>query len=287
MPGYPVPQRTDMTGPATRAAAPRARRALGGAAVALVALSFATAIPVRAASVLSDGSASPTTGTTATAFTFSVHYTSSDPPRPAQAVHAAMGNATVPLTKVSGTALDGTWQGTSTLPAGTWQVTFHAESAGEPPQPLLGPTVTVTAPPPTPQPTPPPPPPPPPTAAPTPVPTQLPAPTGSPAPPRPDPQPTPPPTDADDSTAAPSRSLVAGASGSAQETAPPSAAPSSPAGADTSPGERVASLLIVGGAMSLGGAAVLARQWHVTRQGRSRSGAHELREQHGEKPFRG
>jgi hypothetical protein len=254
-----------MTGKTIVAAAPRARDALRGVAAALLALSFATApMPVWAASVLSDGSVSPTSGTTTTAFTFSVHYTSTDPPRPAQSVWAEVGSATVTLIKASGTALDGTWQGMSTLSAGTWQVTFHATTAGDQPQPLLGPIVTVTAPPPTPQPTPPPQP----TAAPTPLPTQT--------PPRPRPQPTPPPTDADDRTAASSPSLSASASGSAQGRADddPAETPASfePAtdGADTPPGARLASLLIVGGAMSLGGAAVLARQWHVRRRGGSR-----------------
>ena len=273
-----MPQRTDITGQRMLAATPQASGVLRGLAAALLALSLANvAVPVRAASVLSDGSVSPTSGTTTTAFTFSVHYTSTDPPRPAQGVWATVGSATVSLTKVSGTALDGTFQGTSTLPAGTWRVTFHAESAGEPPQPLLGPIVTVTAPPPTPQPTPPPPPPPPPpTASPTPVPTQPPAPTRSSAPPSPGPQPTPPPSDADDRTAASSPSLTAGASGFVQGTADddPAETPVSfgPATneADTAPGARFASLLIVGGAMILGGAAVLARQWRIARRGRSR-----------------
>jgi hypothetical protein len=255
-----------MTGKTTVAAAPRAREALRGVAAALLALSLATApMPVRAASVLSDGSVSPSSGTTTTAFTFSVHYTSTDPPRPAQSVWAEVGSATVTLIKASGTALDGTWLGTSTLPAGTWQVTFHATTNGDPAQPLLGPIVTVTAPPPSPQPTPPPPPP---TAAPTPVPTQ--------PPPRPRPQPTPPPTDADDRTAASSQAMPAGSPGSTHGRADddPAETPASfePAGdgADTPPGARLASLLIVGGAMSIGGAAVLARQWHVRRRGRSR-----------------
>jgi hypothetical protein len=252
-----MPQRIDATGRRNLAVTPRALLALGGLAAGLLALSSATApVPVRAASVLSDGSASPASGTTTTPFVLTVHYASSDHPRPAQEVWAEVGGLSVPLLKVSGTAHDGTWQGTSTLPAGTWQVTFNAKVAGDSPQPLLGPILTVTAPPPTP----PPPPPPPPTAA-----------------------PTPPPTDAIQPTSSPS--LIAGASGSAQGRsqlpAPsptdggitgPGATPGSaepPADdADAPPGSRFASLLIVGGTMSLAGAALLARQWHV--RGRAR-----------------
>ena len=248
-------RRIDATGHRNLVATRRASLALGGLAAGLVALSSATApMPVRAASVLSDGSASPTSGTTTTAFVLNVHYASSDPRRPAQEVWAEVAGVRVPLLKVSGTAHDGTWQGTSTLRAGTWQVTFNARTAGDPPQPLLGPVLTVTAPPT--------PPPPPPTAA-----------------------PTPPPTDADQPTSSPS--LIAGASGSAQartrspaqsptdgDTTEPVATPISSEAptddADATLGSRFASLLIVGGTMSLAGAALLARQWHVTRRGRWR-----------------
>lgn len=282
MPGHPVPQRTPITGQTTLPSEPRVSRAQRAVAAALLILCFAAApMPVRAASVLSDGSVTPTSGTNATAFTFSVHYTSTDPPRPAQAVWAAVGSATVTLTKVSGTAHDGTWQGTSTLPAGTRQVTFHATTTTDPqPDPLLGPTVTVSQPPPTPTPVPPTPTPrpPPPTAAPSPVPTQPPASTRSPDPPRS----TPAPTAEESPTASRSPSPTATISGSipgrtpsptAVETDEPSGTPDpfEPTADDTvtPPGSMLVSYLIVGGTMSLAGAAVLARQWFVQRRGRA------------------
>ena len=111
----------------------------------------------------------------------------------------------------------GTWQGSSSLPVGSWQVTFHATTAADPqPVPIDGPIVTVTLPPPTPTPAPTPPP----TPRPTPRPTAAPTPTLPPgATPRPTPragstpgpsapgsQPTSPPGDDDDPTAAPSSS---------------------------------------------------------------------------------
>lgn len=286
MPGHPVPQRTNITGQGAPVPWPRAVRALRVLAAALFALSLACAsTPARAASVLSDGSVTPTSGTTATAFTFSVHYTSTDSPtRPAQAAWAQVGSVTVTLVKVSGSAHNGTWQGTATLPAGTWQVTFHATTSSDPqPEPLLGPIVIVTPPPPTPTPSP--------TPAPTATPTQpppTPSPPTDPTPrPLPVPQPTPPPTDDDDPTRTqpPSPSPAPSATGSARPRTPaptptrsadedddPAGTPgiSDPAVDDeaTPPGSMLASLLIVGGTMSLAGAAVLARQLFVSRRAR-------------------
>ena len=242
----------------------RAVRAVRLLAATFVALSLASApMEVRAASVLSDASVTPTSGTTATVFTFSVHYTATgSPAQPAGSVWADVAGTTVALAKVSGSAHDGSWQGTATLPAGTWSVTFNATSS-EPPAPLPGPIVTVSDPPPTPAPTQPP---------------------TSPATPRPVPQPTPPPTAPGDPSEAPTASSTApSGSGSASPTATASptrkadqsdtpsetAEPSDLAADDTStPGSMFASLLIVGGTMSLAGAAVLARQWFVARGAR-------------------
>ena len=254
----------------------------------MLALALATAaMPVRAASVLSDASVSPTSGTTATAFTFSVRYTSTDTPaRPAHAVWAQVGPASVTLTKVSGTAQEGVWQGTATLPAGTWQVSVHATNAGDPqPEPLLGPIVTVTAPPPTPTPTLRPPAPPPPTPAPAPVLTQPPTPPTSTSAPRPAPQATPPQTEDATASASASPSPTASASSSADVTTRPSEVPSPTADANEDPVETRATTataadtadpprsmlvpyLLFGGSLSLAGAAVLARQWLVVRRRR-------------------
>ena len=285
MPVHLVPQRTDIAGHGTPVVEPRP--AVRVFAASLLALLLATApSPARAASVLSDGSVTPPSGTTATAFTFSVHYTSTDSPtRPAQAVWAQVGSVTVTLIKVSGSAHDGTWQGTATLPAGTWDVSFHATTSSDPqPEPLLGPKVTVTEPPPTP-------PPPTPTPFPTPQPTatlEPPSPTLTPPPdPTPRPPPTPPPTGGDPTNSLPSPTPTPSASGSARPGTPvptptrtaneadvPTATvePSDPPADDeaTPPGSRLASLLIIGGTMSLAGAAVLARQLFVARGARPR-----------------
>ena len=87
-----VPQRTDFTGPGAPVVRPRAILA-----AALLALLFASApTPALAASVLSDASVTPTSGTTATVFTFGVHYASTgSPAQPAQSVSAQVGSVTV------------------------------------------------------------------------------------------------------------------------------------------------------------------------------------------------
>ena len=272
MPGHHVPRPTQIG---------RQTRLLAVALFALIVVGAPT--PARAASVLSDGSVTPTSGTTATTFTFSVRYTSSDSPtRPAQSVTAQAGDVTVALVKVSGSAHDGTWQGTATLPAGTRQVTFHATTSSDPqPEPLAGPTVTVREPPPTPRPTPTPPP----TVPPTAHPPAPPPPTNPPAQPVPAPQPTPAPTDGEEPrrTQSPSPSQRPAASGSLPAQAPLEAPSASRDGAiasaesidaaaddeeETPPQSRLASLLMIGGSMSLIGAAVLGRQWFLAHKAR-------------------
>jgi len=293
MPVHLVPQRTDIGGQGTLVVRLPAERPLRVLAAALLAFSIASAPSlVRAASTLSDGSVTPTSGTTATTFTFSVDYTSTgSPTRPAQAVWAQVGGVTATLVKVSGSAHDGTWRGTATLPAGTWLVTFHATTSSDPqPEPLPGPMVTVTQPPPTPTPSPTPQPTAtsaPPTPAPTPAPPTR-SPSTNPTPrPLPTPQLTPPPIDGDDATRGrtPSPSPTPSASGSARSRTPaptptptadeddvPAETPTAPDPADdaaaTPPESMLASFLIVGGTLSLAGAAVLARQWFVLRRAR-------------------
>ncbi len=284
MPGFHlVPQRTDQTG---RGAAPvvRSRAILAAALLGLVLASAPS--PALAASVLSDASVTPTSGTTSTVFTFGVHYASTgSPAQPASSVSAQVGSVVVALVRVSGSANDGTWQGTATLPAGTWSVIFSAVSAS-PPTPLSGPDVTVTGPPaPTPTPTP----------SPTPQPTAAPTPTPSRRRTRPrlprrrrgrPPAPTPPPTDGPTPTQGQSASPAASESGSSSPSASesptriaggddgPSATPGpADAAADEAPparGSMLATFLIVGGTMSLAGAIVLARQWIVSHPARPR-----------------
>lgn len=111
-----------------------------------------------ARNTLSNGTVSPTSGTTATTFTFTVQYEGA-----AASVSVSVSGRTVPMTVVSGTSSNGTFAGWSTLPVGSWPVTFVAVAKGNP-EDLDGPTVTVTstatprpttapAPPPTPIPT--------------------------------------------------------------------------------------------------------------------------------------
>lgn len=264
-------------------------RALAAALFALAALLAALPAPALAVGVLSNGTVTPTSGTTATSFTFTVDYASTDN-RPAQDVWAQVGGTTVTLVKVSGSSHDGTWQGTSTLPAGTWTVTFNASTSGtEQPAPYPGPVITVSTPPPTPTPTATPRP----TPMPTPRPTPTPPPGSTPAPPPPI-QTTPPappttpapestPRDRDRPTASPEATPSATADGSGSTVsigpspsgtdADPAATPgpTEPAIDDTSAeGGGFLSMLVVGGTMSVVGAAVLARQWVVTRAARPR-----------------
>jgi hypothetical protein len=70
----------------------------------------------------------PAAGTTATLFALSVGYRSSAG-NPASAVTATVAGMTISLSLTSGTATDGTWTGSTTLPAGSWMVTFHASVA--------------------------------------------------------------------------------------------------------------------------------------------------------------
>lgn len=126
--------------------------------IAALALSAVLATPgaVRAAPPsLSNGTATPVSGTTATTFVFAVTYTGS---KPASSVVVLVANRTVSLSLVSGTATDGRYSGSALLPAGSWPAVFQASATiGADPKPLAGPTVLVTPslPPPTPRPTPP------------------------------------------------------------------------------------------------------------------------------------
>ena len=247
MPSQPTPKTTLITRQRTLVGSLCCARPVRVLAAALVVVAIAgSPTPARAASVLSGGGVSPTIGSTATAFGFSVHYTSTDnPARPAQAVWAQVGSVTVSLTKVDGSAHDGTWQGTSTLPAGTWEVTFKATTSGDSqPQPLPGPMITVTEPPP---------PPPPPLLPPSSQPTATASPSPSPTPSASgSPPPTPPTATADGA----SPGLTPGSSD------PPAGDP------DTPRGSMLASFLIIGGSMSIAGAALLARQWNISRKPR-------------------
>lgn len=91
---------------------------------------------------LLDPVASPSRGSTLTLFHVSVRYVSSAG-NPASTVDAEIGPLRVGLMLTSGSALDGTWSGSTLLPAGSWQVTFVASVSRGPQPSLSGPTLVV------------------------------------------------------------------------------------------------------------------------------------------------
>jgi hypothetical protein len=148
----------------------RGRSARAACAVLAATATMACQLGIVAAAgpnQLSNAWVSPTSGTTATVFTFSVDYRS-DKDFAASGVVAAVAGRSVTLTLASGGTASGTFRGTATLPAGRWAVSFQAQASQGPNPTLGGPTVVVTAPAPTPPPATPKPAPPP--AAPNPTP---------------------------------------------------------------------------------------------------------------------
>ncbi len=154
----------------------------------LVAACMAAAIPATAFAVgpnqLANPRVSPGSGSTSTVFTFAVDY-ASEKGFAATSVVALVAWRSVVLGLTSGTSTGGTYAGTSTLPAGTWSVTFEARATQGPSPSVAGPTVAVTAP----TPVAPPPPPPPAVLPPTPAPPATPGPQAPDTTPAPVPQP--------------------------------------------------------------------------------------------------
>ena len=148
-------------------------------------LILATASAAAGPTRLNQGTVSPTAGTTTTVFAYSVHYlgntTTGETAISVTAV--ASDGSTTRTTSLSlnagGTALNGTWSGSSTLPPGSWTVTFKSiTSLGTNPPLTYATPIMVNAPTPVPTPVPPPPTPGPtprPTVRPTPRPTAVPA----------------------------------------------------------------------------------------------------------------
>jgi hypothetical protein len=259
-----------------------------GVLLATLALPAVFASPVAAATPLRNGSVTPALGTTQTSFAFSVDYVTPSPQQAASSVTAVVGPTSVGLTLTTGTATDGTWTGQSTLPAGTWQVTFVAATAGSDPT-LSGPTVVVVGPPPSATPTP----------APTPRPTASPRPTANPTP-APTRTPIPPPTAApiptfgppipsgtpaasgrptptgSPSGSGPARPTPSASAAGASESARPSAATGSslpspsaaPAEASKDPGLGANPWLFVGGGLAFVGAVIIGDQMALRRAAR-------------------
>lgn len=254
------------------------RRVLG----VLVAAAYLMGVPGTVAAAgpnqLANGRVAPGSGSTTTAFTFTVNYVS-DKGFAATSVVALVAGRSIPLRLVSGAATAGTYAGSATLPAGKWAVSFEARAAQGPDASLAGPTVTVTAPKPAaPRPTPPPPPKPPPPKPPPPPPAPTTAPVRPPTPP-----PAPPTTaatpkasaSASATPTAPSTDQAAsptqtdrGSSATPDETAwPGSKAPGAPGGAVTVEGDSAASgggaaawVLGIVGMFVLAGLALLGRR---------------------------
>jgi len=148
--------------------APRVAIAL----IAAVALLFAAAPQPAFAGTLSNGTVSPSSGTSLTPRTFTVRYAAEDGPLPdpATAVSVTVAGLSLPMVLTAGSPTNGTWTTASVLLpcCGNYEPWFHAESplgtVSVPGQiciviPPANPTPM--PPPPAPQPTPTPPPPPP------------------------------------------------------------------------------------------------------------------------------
>ena len=253
------------------------RRFLGVLVAAACLISVPATVAAAGPNQLANGRVAPGSGSTTTAFTFTVNY-ASDKGFAATSVVALVAGRSIPLRLVSGAATAGTYAGSATLPAGKWAVSFEARAAQGPDASLAGPTVTVTAPKPVaPRPTPPPPPKPPPPPPPPPAPTT--------APVRPPTPPPAPPTTAATPKASASASASAtptasstdqaasptqtdrGSSATPDETASPgSMAPGAPGGAvsaerDSGSGDRAAAWLLgIVGMLALAGLALLVRR---------------------------
>jgi hypothetical protein len=91
---------------------------------------------------LSHASVSPASGDTETLFLVTVRYRS-PAGRPALTVTAEVGGTVTLLTLASGTATDGVWSGTTTLPPGSWNVTLYAAVAKGPQPSLTAGTIEV------------------------------------------------------------------------------------------------------------------------------------------------
>jgi len=111
--------------------------------LAIIAALFGAPTNVSAAgNELSSAQAGPGSGTTATTFTFKVTY---DGRFPATSVTTSVAGRALAMIRVSGSPSSGTWSASTTLPAGTWPVTFSAVPERGNNASLAGPTVMVTA----------------------------------------------------------------------------------------------------------------------------------------------
>lgn len=109
----------------------------------LAALVWAPPTASAATNLLDSPEAAPASGTTSTVFRLRVSY---EGRFPALRVEVTVANRTVPMTLVTGSPADGTWEVSIQLPAGTWPVVFDAVAERGNSPTLTGPTLTVAGP---------------------------------------------------------------------------------------------------------------------------------------------
>jgi hypothetical protein len=136
---------------------PKAVARLAPFAGLLAAVTLTTVVTAAPPTRLSNGTVTPTSGTTATLFQFSVRFQSGS--ETATSVSVTVAGTQHPLVRTGGTTANETWTGSFTLPAGSWSVTFRSVSSGGTNPTFVMPgqvVVTAPTPPPTPRATPPP-----------------------------------------------------------------------------------------------------------------------------------
>lgn len=122
------------------------RRRVAALLAIMAALAWApSSVSAAPPNQLSQASVTPLSGDTSTVFVVTVRYRSAAG-NPATAVSANAGGRVIALALVSGTATDGTWLGTTTLPPGIWDITVEASVATGSEPSLLAGTVSVAGP---------------------------------------------------------------------------------------------------------------------------------------------
>jgi hypothetical protein len=109
----------------------------------VAALLWAPSSASAAGNSLVSPSVSPTSGTITTVFALRVRY---DGKFPASAVSVSVAGIALPMTRVSGTAEEGTWSVSTLLPAGTWTTTFTASASKGNAASIVGPSISVAKP---------------------------------------------------------------------------------------------------------------------------------------------
>jgi hypothetical protein len=99
----------------------------------------APSIASAAGNTLAEPEATPTAGTILTPFTLRVSYSGS----PAVSVSVSVAGRTIPMVLTGGSATQGSWSTTATLPEGNWPTTFRAETIQGRDPSINGPTINV------------------------------------------------------------------------------------------------------------------------------------------------